>query len=148
VWLVSVNFSTFSAPQKYPKLLRSPLRLFRTQLQGKRGENGKRNDHFTVTNDYFQSKASSGVGCNALRSLHVLVCFTISLHVMLQTMARLPFVAGNDHFYLQSGALPLRRPSSSVLDNYGLLYGLLNRILFRAYFPRGRAIIYKIMSQA
>jgi hypothetical protein len=56
VWLLSVNFSTFSAPQKYTKLLRSHLRLFLPQLHGKRGENGRRNDHFTVTDDVFQSK--------------------------------------------------------------------------------------------
>jgi len=93
-------------------------------------------------------KASRGVGYNALRSLHVFVCFTFSLNVVLQTMTRLPFVAGNGHFHLSKFALRLRRPSSSVLGNYGLLYGLLNSILFRAYFARGRAIIYKMMSQA
>ena len=89
--------------QKCPKLLRSHLRLFRTQLQGKRGKNGRRNDHLTVINDDFQSKP--WFRCNALRSLHVFVCFTFSLHVLLQTMARLPFVAGNGHFHLSKWGL-------------------------------------------
>ncbi len=94
----------FSAPQKHPKLLRSRLRLFRTQLQG--GNEAKTaGETIILLSKTMIFEASRGFGCNVLRSLHVFVCFTFSLHVMLQTMARLPFVAGNGHFYLSKWCL-------------------------------------------
>ncbi len=60
-------------------------------------------------------KASRPLGRTALRSLHVFVCLTFSLHVMLQTMARLSFVAGKSHFRLSKWCLAPPRPPSLVL---------------------------------